>query len=122
MIKYYYSKPIEFFTCVHNSVLEKVIVGKRVLGKRYTFAAFYDDDSKSIKFGKSVCSPNDNFCKKTGREIAAMNAKNNPFYVIENFNGIRNDYADEVMEIFIETEKELLKKEYPFMFNQENFV
>lgn len=121
MIKYYYTKPIDFYSHAFNYVEDQLVYVKRGQAKRFTFAAFYDDESKTIKFGLATCSPKDNFEKKVGREIAAKNAKENPFYVIEGFNGRRNNYADEVMAVFISTELKLLKREYPFLFNSNNY-
>ena len=69
-----------------------------------------------------VCQPVDNFNKAIGRKIAERNALENPFHVIENFGGRRNDYADEVMSIMIEKEKNLLKRHNPKLFNSNYFV
>ena len=66
--------------------------------------------------------PNDNFNKKVGREIAYNRAITKPFHVINDFDGIRNHYADEVMKFMITTEKTLLKKEYPQIFNPDYIV
>ena len=82
----------------------------------------YDDDSSSIRFGIATCMPVDNFDKKIGRAIAEKNAMENPFHIIENFSGRRNDYADEAMGICLAKEQELLMRDYPWIFNEENFI
>ena len=111
VVKYYYSRPIDVeinFIC--DGKKAGCVVGQT---KRYAMAAIYDEDNRTIKLGVSTCMPTDNFCKAVGREIAAHNAETNPFYVIKDFNGRRNDYADEVLTRFIEKEKKLRYKDLP---------
>lgn len=122
VVKYYYSNPLMKGVITSNPILDKFVISKVRQGKRYTIAAVYNDDDCTIKFGLATCQPCDNFCKRIGREIAERNALENPFYVIENFSGRRNDYADQVMAIMIEKEACLLKKDNPGLFNQNNFV
>lgn len=111
VVKYYYSRPISVeinFLC--DGKKSGAIVGQ---AKRYAMAAIYDDDDHTIKLGVSTCMPSDNFCKAIGREIAENNAATKPFYVIKDFNGRRNDYADEVLTRFVEKEKKLRFKDLP---------
>ena len=121
VVKYYYSTPI-YFADIANTPTGKTAVGRLRQAKRFTMAMVYDDDSQTIKFGLSVCMPNDNFNKKIGREIAERNAENCPFHVITNFSGRRNDYADQAMQICVDKEHHLLKREYPWIFNEDNFI
>jgi hypothetical protein len=122
VVKYYYSRPIVEGTICVNHFNDKVVVFNPRNRRRYTIAAIYDDDAKTIKFGLAICQPVDNFCKATGRAIAEKNAQEKPFHVIEGFNGRRNDYADEVMTIMIRKEQKLLKKDNPNLFNPKNFI
>jgi hypothetical protein len=75
-------------------------------------AAVYDDESHTIKLGLSACRPQDNFDKSIGRKIAEKNAEEKPFAIINDFNGRRNDYADQVMMLFQNKEEHLLYKHY----------
>lgn len=122
VVKYYYSSPVVKATIAINPILNKTVIGKVYQGRRYTIAAVFDDEDKTIKFGLAICQPVDNFCKAVGREIAEKNAIENPFHVIENFSGRRNDYADEVMQIMTEKEFKLIKRDNPNLFNSEYFV
>lgn len=122
VVKYYYSSPVVKATIAINPILNKTVISKVRQSKRYTMAAVYDDEAKTIKFGLAICQEIDNFCKATGRSIAEHRAETNPFYVIEDFNGIRNDYADEVMRIMTEKEIELMKRDNPNLFNAECFI
>lgn len=121
-VKYYYSDPVHFGDLAYNPVLDKTVVSKIRLGKRFTMAMIYDDDSQTIKFGCATCMPADNFDKKIGRAIAEKNAEEKPFHVITGFNGKRNDYADRAMEICVAYEKKLLKHSYPTIFNENYFI
>lgn len=127
VIKYYYSKPIIKGTiAIKDNIINpwflKTSNNNIKYGRRYTIATVYDDDSHTIKFGLAICQPVDNFCKAIGRKISEQNAINNPFYIIENFTGRRNDFADEVMEIIKDKETELLKNEYHDLFNPFQFL
>lgn len=122
VVKYYYSSPVMKGTITINPILNKTVINQVRQGKRYTIAAVFDDEDKTIKFGLATCLPIDNFCKATGRAIAEKNAIEKPFHVINDFNGYRNDYADEVMEIMITKESKLLKKDNPGIFNPEYFI
>lgn len=122
VVKYYYSSPVYFADLANNPINDKTVVGHMRQAKRFTMAIVYDDDSHTIKFGLSICMPNDNFNKKIGREIAERNAESNPFHVITNFSGRRNDYADDAIQICLDKEISLLKKDYPWIFNEENFI
>ena len=122
VVKYFYSSPVIKGTIAVNPILNKTVISNVHQSKRYTIAAVFDDENNTIKFGLATCQPVDNFCKATGRQIAERNAIEKPFYVIENFNGRRNDYADEVMEIMLEKESKLLKRDNPNLFNPEYFI
>ena len=122
VIKYYYSYPLYQDTFVFNPYADKTYVIKSEPMRRYTMAVVYDDSDSTIKFGLSICMPNDNFCRKIGQEIAVKNAMSKPFYVINDFNGRRNDYADDVMIIVKNKEEQLNKKYYPAMFNDKNVL
>lgn len=122
VIKYYYSTPVYFADLANNPIAEKTVVSHIRQGKRYTMAMIYDDDSQTISFGLATCMPSDNFCKKVGREIAERNAIEKPFHVIKNFSGRRNDYADEAIQICLDKERTLHKKDYPWIFNEECFI
>lgn len=122
-VKYYYSKPLLFFNgCWNISTDDTVMSPKPHFGKRYTMAIVYDDVAHEIRFGLAICMPNDNFCKATGRKIASENAEKKPFFRISKFNGKRNDYVDEVMQVIEKKERTLLKKECPFLYNVNNIV
>ena len=120
VVKYYYSEPLYQDVFVYNPYLDCMMVTDSKPLRRYTMAVVYDESDHTIKFGVSICMPNDNFCKKVGQEIAYQNAMTKPFYQINDFNGIRNDYADDVMQIVYDKEVELCKKHYPAMFNVKN--
>lgn len=120
--KYYYSSPILKATAFFNPIVNKYGITKESQGKRYTMAAVYDDEDKTIKFGLAICQPVDNFCKAIGRKIAEQNALNHPFHIIKEFSGRRNDYADDVMNIMINMERKLAKKDNPNTFNPEFFI
>ena len=122
VVKYYYSKPLYIGNIMNNPTNDDTSIFNIRNGKRYTIAAVYDDDDHTIKFGLAICMPKDNFNKKVGREIAYNRAITKPFHVINDFDGIRNHYADEVMKFMITTEKTLLKKEYPQIFNSDYIV
>lgn len=122
VVKYYYSSPVVKATIAINPILNKTVISKVRQSKRYTMAAVYDDEAKTIKFGLAICQPVDNFCKAIGRLVAEKRAETNPFHVIEDFNGIRNDYADEVIRIMTEKEIELMKRDNPNLFNVKCFI
>lgn len=122
VVKYYYSRPLYIGNIINNPTNEDNSIYNIKNGKRYTIAAVYDDDDRTIKFGLATCMPADNFNKKVGRSIAYNRAIHSPFHVIKNFDGIRNHYADEVMTIMVDTEKYLLKKEYPQIFNPDYII
>lgn len=120
--KFYYTRPLELVNCAFNPIFDEVFAGKVKVSTRYTFAAVYDDEAQQIRFGMAKCNVKDNFCKAVGREIASRNADDRPFYVINNFSGRRNDYADQVMQIMKDTEVKCLKREYPAFFNITNIM
>ena len=122
VVKYYYSSPVYLADLANNPLMDKTVVSHIRQAKRFTMAMVYDDDSQTIKFGLSICMPNDNFNKKIGREIAERNAESYPFHIITNFSGRRNDYADQAIQICIDKETALLKKDYPWIFNEENYI
>lgn len=122
VVKYYYTSPILKATISINPILNKTVISNPKQGKRYTIAAIFDDEEKTIKFGLATCQPIDNFCKATGRQIAVHNANNRPFHIIENFTGRRNDFADEVMKVMADKEVKLLKHDNPNLFNVNCFV
>lgn len=122
VVKYYYTSPVATATIANNPILDKTVLSNITYERRYTIAAVYDDDDHTIKFGLSVCMPQDNFCKAIGRKISESNALNKPFCVIKDFNGRRNDYADKVIQIMLNTEKKLLKRIRPNLFNSKNFI
>lgn len=122
VVKYYYSSPVYLADLANNPLMDKAVVSHIRQAKRFTMAIVYDDDSQTIKFGLSICMPNDNFNKKIGREIAERNAESCPFHIITNFSGRRNDYADQAIQICIDKETALLKKDYPWIFNEENYI
>lgn len=122
VVKYYYSSPVYKATIMNNPILNKTVVSKVRHEKRYTMAAVFDDVEKTIKFGLSICMPQDNFCKAIGRQIAEKNAIEKPFHIIEGFSGRRNDYADEVMQIMVDKEARLLKHNNPNLFNPKYFT
>lgn len=114
-IKYFYSRPIEGKILIKNPITEETHMwNSSKFFRRFTMCAVYDDESKTISFGVAICDETDQFNKRIGQSIAVRRAMSTPFYVIENFNGKRNDYADEVRSRFISMEKKLLKKYYPF--------
>lgn len=122
VIKYYYSQPLSETTMTTNPYNGQIVLMNEKPLRRYTMAVIYDDSDSTIKFGLSICMPNDNFNKSVGQTLAVMNAKNKPFYVINNFNGRRNDYADQVMGILKDKERNLLRKHYPQLFNEKNYM
>ena len=115
--KFYYTRPLELMSVSYNPILDDIFGTNPKISTRYTFAAVYDDESMQIRFGMANCNVKDNFCKAICREIATRNADERPFYIINNFSGRRNDYADQVMKIMKDTEVKCLKREYPAFFN-----
>jgi hypothetical protein len=122
VVKYYYSTPVYFADLANNPLKDKIVVNHIRHGKRFTMAMIYDDETSSIRFGIATCMPVDNFDKKIGRTIAEKNAMEKPFHIITDFTGRRNDFADRAMEICISKEKELLMRDYPWIFNENNFI
>lgn len=122
VVKYYYTKPLSFGVCTINPYNDTPVIARVKNGKRYTMAVVYDDAKSEIRFGLATCAPQDNFCKATGQAIATKNADEKPFFIIKGFTGRRNDFADDVMRILINKEERLVKKNYPFMFNSDNFI
>jgi hypothetical protein len=122
VVKYYYSSPVYLADLANNPLMDKTVVSHIRQAKRFTMAMVYDDDSQTIKFGLSICMPNDNFNKKIGREIAERIAESCPFHIITNFSARRNDYADQAIQICVDKETALLKKDYPWIFNEENYI
>lgn len=120
VVKFYYTRPLEITSVAYNAVYDAIFAKIPKISTRYTFAAVYDDESKEIRFGMAKCNVKDNFCKAVGREIATRNADDKPFHVIKDFNGRRNDYADQVMQIMKNAEIKYLKREYPAFFNKLN--
>ena len=108
--KYYYSKPVMIGTIITNEFKARWKELKN--GRRYTMAAVYNEDDGTIKLGVSICQEIDNFNKVIGKQLAFENAITKPFHVISDFDGVRNKYADKVMELFIDKEKSLNKKFY----------
>ena len=111
VIKYYYTRPMKVYS--------GVVIGGQCLParkvkkcKRFTFAVVFDDESETIKFGMATCSENDNFSKKIGRELSLQRARTEPIHVITGFKGIRNDFADEVMQFLVDMETKLVLKNY----------
>lgn len=68
--------------------------------RRVTIAAFVNDNV--LFFGKSECSPKDQFTKKKGRAIALGRARKAPMNKVE----INDNHV--VGKIFIEVAKELI--------------
>lgn len=120
--KFYYTRQIDTAQVTVNPITEHAYMNSPKIAPRYTFVAVYDDEAKEIRFGMAKCSPIDNFCKKIGREIAENNAALRPFHIIKDFNGIRNNYADEVIEVMKRMEIKCLKKDTPWMFNSNNIL
>lgn len=119
-VKYYYSKPLVFNTIVKHPTNGNDVKVASKQGRRYTIAIVYNYEERIISFGLAICQSIDNFNKKIGGNIALAKAISKPFKVIQNFNGRRNDYADEVIKICIDKETEMLKKTYPYLFNPKN--
>lgn len=118
-IKFYYSRPVVKATITKNPIINKTVISNIRQGKRYTIAVVYDNDAHVIRFGLAVCSPLDNFCKSIGKDIATKRAMNDPFYIIYNFSGVRNNYHTEVRQIVTDTEYTLMKKDNPGIFNKD---
>lgn len=110
-VKYYYTRPLKLYTGLVIGE-ECIPAVKAKQGKRFTFAVVFDDESETIKFGMATCNENDNFSKKIGRELSLDRAKNKPIHVINGFKGIRNEFADEVMEFLVNLETKLILKNY----------
>lgn len=110
-VKYYYTRPIRLYTGL--VIGGECIPARKVKqGKRFTFSVVFDDESETIKFGMATCNENDNFSKKIGRELSLNRAKNEPIHVITGFKGIRNEFADEIMEFLVDLETKLILKNY----------
>lgn len=56
---------------------------------RVTVASVYDTETNVLAFGYAVCSPKDQFCKKTGREIAYKRALEKPYKQLVGFKRTR---------------------------------
>ena len=122
VFKFYYTRPMQWTALGFNPITTLWHYDYPKQCVRYTFVAVYDDANHEIRFGKAKCSEKDNFNKAIGREIAVKNANRKPFYVIKDFTGVRNEFADEVMSVFKHYETKLLKRLYPFLFNRQNAV
>ena len=111
VIKYYYTRPMKIYSGM--VIGGQCIPARKAKNcKRFTFAIVFDDESETIKFGMATCNENDNFSKKIGREISLQRAKSEPIHVITGFKGIRNEFADEVMEFLVDLETKLILKNY----------
>lgn len=89
-IRFYYSRPMYTVSVVALSnhrgefAPDKVIAFSKSSMKevpRITVCAVLDLDTWEMSFGVARCNPGDNFCRRTGREVALKNAKENPILV-----------------------------------------
>lgn len=70
---------------------------------RITVASYYDDAENVMKFGVAVCSPEDRFEKKIGRELALKRALTSPEKTVcaidrSNVANVSRKYADELIK------------------------
>lgn len=89
VVKFYYTRPLSFLEVAIVPIRETVAVPqqKTRMSERYTIAAIYDEEAKTIKFGLATCVPADPFVKKIGREIAEKRAETEPFFEVKDFDG-----------------------------------
>lgn len=115
-VKFYYSKPIEFFKSARIKVDGRYYVCDRqtasTTGKRMTMAAIFDQDAKTIRFGLAICHEQDRFVKKIGQELAIKSAREKPIMIITEYKGNFKDFLDLVREVGKMEEKRFLKKNY----------
>lgn len=89
-VRFYYSQPM----CKANVVVvsnhrgefdpTKIVAVSKSSMKalpRLTICALLNPDTWEMSFGVARCNPIDNFCRKTGREVALKNALENPIVV-----------------------------------------
>ena len=102
VVKFYYTRPLSFLEVAIVPIRETVAVPqqKTRMSERYTIAAIYDEEAKTIKFGLATCVPADPFVKKIGREIAEKRA------------GTFADFRRLVIEVGTNKEEELLYRKY----------
>ena len=107
VVKFYYTRPLSFLEVAIVPIRETVAVPqqKTRMSERYTIAAVYDEEAKTIKFGLATCVPTDHFVKKIGREIE-------PFFEVKDFDGTFADFRRLVIEVGTNKEEELLYRKY----------
>lgn len=114
VVKFYYTRPISFLQVAVIPIRNTVAIPnqKTRTSERYTIAAVYDEEAKTIKFGLATCSPNDHFVKEIGRTLAQKRAEEAPFFEVTDFKGTFNDFRHMVIEVGVNKEEELLYRKY----------
>lgn len=99
VVKFYYTRPLSFLEVAIVPIRETVAVPqqKTRMSERYTIAAIYDEEAKTIKFG---------------REIAEKRAETEPFFEVKDFDGTFADFRRLVIEVGTNKEEELLYRKY----------
>lgn len=59
---------------------EEIYTECKQFGDRLTVVGLYNEEQNTMNVGVAVCSQQDNFCKKTGRELALKRATEAPIY------------------------------------------
>ena len=89
-IRFYYSRPMYTVSVVSLSNHRGEFNPEKIVGfskssmkevPRITVCAILDLDLWQMSFGVARCNECDNFCRKTGREIALKNARENPVLI-----------------------------------------
>lgn len=106
----------------NKGLMENVVVahGKDANDRCFTIAGRIQDSQ--VRFGISICNDTDQFCKKTGRRIAATRTIGRPIQVVDakELEGMsKSDKYKFAMQKMFELKAEVTSVENYFVRNQE---
>ena len=121
VVKYYYSKPLIFFSAAHVPQLNQTVapVQKCQESERYTIAAVLNEEAGTISFGIAICSPDDRFERKIGRELAEKRANESPLLVIKDYDPSTRQFGKIALDVAKSIELQYLTKRYKKYLNIE---
>ena len=112
-IRFYYSPSLQVrrIPVITNAEGEVLFVYERREATcenipRVTVASCYDSVTNTMKFGVAICSPEDQFCRKTGRELAKERALKSPKMTIcgihrKDIVSVSKKYAKELIDKYV---------------------
>lgn len=79
VVKFYYTRPLSFLEVAIVPIRETVAVPqqKTRMSERYTIAAVYDEEAKTIKFGLATCVPTDHLLRRLVEKLLKREQKLN---------------------------------------------